>query len=119
MLRLAFSRIKPGKEERLRAWLSELLERQDEVRETFVQETVRHEQAFIIEGREGPLLIYAMEAEDHEKGHRAFRASTLAIDLEHKEVMKEVLGERLQVKPLYDCALERDRSSGSHLEKPG
>ena len=111
MLRLAFRRIKPGKEERLRAWLSELMERQDEVRETFVRETVRHEQAFIIEGREGPLLIYAMEAEDHEKGQRAVRASTLAIDLEHKEVMEEVLGERLEVKPLYECALHAQARS--------
>ena len=112
MLRVAFRAIKPGKEQSLRAWLSELMDRQDEVRETFVQETVRHEQAFIIEGREGPLLIYVMEAEDHEQGRRAVRDSKLAIDLEHKKVMGEVLGERLEVKPLYDCALERESPSG-------
>ena len=111
MLRLAFRRIKPGKKERLKAWLPELMEHQYEVRETFVRETVRHEQAFIIEGREGPILIYAMEAEDHEKGRRAVRASTLAIDLEHKEVMAEVLGERLEVKPLYECALHAQARS--------
>ena len=111
MLRVTFTKIRPGKEERLRAWLSEVMERQDEVRETFVKETVRHEQAFIVEGREGPILIYAIEAEDHEVGGRAYRASTLPIDLEHRAIMDEVLGEGLSVEPLYDCAIDTEHTS--------
>ena len=105
MLRLVFKHVKPEKEGRLRAWLAELMERQDEVRETFARETVRHEQGFIIDGRDGPILIYAIEAEDHEKGHEAFKASTLPIDVEHKSVMREVLGDRLDVEAIYDCSV--------------
>jgi uncharacterized protein DUF6176 len=105
MIRVAFARVKPHKIERLESWLRELMSRQDEVRETFVQETVRHEQAFILHEEKGPLLIYVMEAEDHERGREAFRLSQLPIDLEHRRVMNEVLAEKLQVAPLYDCAI--------------
>ena len=83
--------MKPDKVERLESWLFELMSRQDEVRETFIQETVRHEQAFIIRGEDGPLLIYVIEAEDHERGVTAFQSSQLPIDLEHRRVMNEVL----------------------------
>ena len=106
MIRVAFRKIKRGKEKRLRAWLAELMERQGEVRESFAQETVRHEQAFIIDGSDGPILVYAIEAEDLEKGRRAFEASSLPIDIHHKRIMKETLSERLDVKPLYDCAVD-------------
>ena len=111
MIRVAFAKVKPDKVERLESWLLELMSRQDEVRETFIQETVRHEQAFIIRGEDGPLLIYVMEAEDHERGGAAFQSSQLPIDLEHRRVMNEVLAERLQVKPLYNCALTEPRTS--------
>lgn len=40
MLKVAFRHILPGKEERLRAWLAELSRRADEVRATFVDETL-------------------------------------------------------------------------------
>jgi hypothetical protein len=105
MIRVAFRKIKRGKEERLRAWLAELMERQDEVRETFIQETVRHEQAFIIDGPDGSILVYVIEAENIELGRRAFGASLLPIDIEHKKVMRETLSERLDVEPLYNCTL--------------
>jgi hypothetical protein len=111
MIRVAFARVRPDKVERLESWLRELMSRQDEVRETFVQETMRHEQAFIIPGEKGPLLIYVMEAEDHERGREAARSSQLPIDLEHRRVMNEVLGEKLQVAPLYDCAIQKAGAS--------
>ena len=49
MLRVSFQRVKPNKEAQLRAWLAELSTRAEEVRATFVEETVRHEQAFILQ----------------------------------------------------------------------
>ena len=110
MLRVAFAKVRPEKLEQLESWLRELMSRQDEVRETFVRETVRHEQAFIIQGQDGPLLIYVMEAEDHERGRAAFQSSELPIDVEHRRVMKGVLAEKFQVAPLYDCALSKPRS---------
>ena len=109
MLKVVISKIKPGKEPRLRAWLEELMTRRHEVVETFRQEGVRHEQAFILEGSEGPLLLYVIEAGDHEQARMAFIASTLQIDAEHRRVMAEVLDGRVELAPVYDC--EDDGSS--------
>ncbi len=106
MLRVAIRRIRPEKESRLRAWLAELNSRADEVRETFRGETVRAEQAFIVPGSEGSLLVYVMEAEDFEQGSKAFADSDHKIDAEHREVMRECLAESLKLEPLYDVALE-------------
>jgi hypothetical protein len=106
LLKVVISKIKLGKEARLRAWLAELMERRHEVIESFRQETVRHEQAFIIEGSDGPLLVYVMEAEDHERAREAFHASALPIDAEHKRIMSEVLDGSLDISPDYDCAVE-------------
>ena len=105
MLRVWISRIRPDKESRVRAWLAELGTRSDEVRATFVDETVRAEQAFIIAGDTGPLLIYVIEAEDIERGAQAFATSTHKIDAEHNAVMRECLAEPLQLVPLYDLKL--------------
>jgi len=105
MLRVWISRIRPDKESRLRAWLAELGARADEVRATFLDETVRAELAYIIAGDTGPLLIYVIEAEDPERGSQAFANSRHKIDTEHKAVMHECLAEPLQLVPLYDLKL--------------
>jgi hypothetical protein len=110
MLRLSILKIKPEKEARLREWLSELNARADEVRATFEAETVRAEQAYIISTSDGPLLVYAMEAEDFERGRRAFASSRHAIDHEHRAVMRECLGESLELRPLYDVAATPQRA---------
>ena len=107
MIRVAFARVKPDKVERLREWLRELMTRQDEVRQTFVQETVRHEQAFVIESAHGPIMIYVMEAEDHARARNSYRTSSLLIDQQHRQVMDEVLEGKLEVEPLYDCRLDK------------
>ena len=75
MIRVAFARVKPEKVDRLESWLRDLTSRRDEVRESFAREAVRHEQAFIVPGEKGPLLIFVMEAEDHERGRAAFQTS--------------------------------------------
>jgi hypothetical protein len=106
MLKVSLRRIKPGHEDRLRKWFKELMDRRDEVRETFRQETVRHEIAYILDDAEGSILVYVVEVEDYEKGRRAFQESRLAIDIEHKDIMAESLGERLSIEPVYECAIE-------------
>ena len=77
-----------------------------EVRETFHQETVRHEVAYLVEGRDGPVLVYAMEAEDFERAAEAYGASKLPIDLEHREVLGAVLAGPADFEKLYDVALD-------------
>ena len=70
MLHVVFSRVKVDQVDRLRSWMAELMARPQEVRQTFEQEGVRHEMAFLVEAREGPLLVYAIEVE----GDDLFRA---------------------------------------------
>jgi hypothetical protein len=106
MLRVAIARVRPDKEQRLRAWLAELGSRAEEVRETFREETVRAEQAYILAGRDGPLLVYVMEAADFDRGSKAFASSAHPIDAEHKAVMRECLAGSLRLEPLYDVALD-------------
>jgi len=106
MLQVAISRVRPEKEARLRAWLAELNTRIDEVRETFRDETVRAEQAYIVQGGDGPLLIYVIEAEDFERGAKAYASSHHKIDAEHRAVMGECLAESPKIKPLYSVTLE-------------
>jgi hypothetical protein len=109
MIKVSIRRIRPEKEQRLRAWLAELNSRAEEVRETFRGETVRAEQAYIVPGDTGPLLVCVMEAEDFERGSKAFATSHHKIDAEHKDVMRECLGESVNVAPLYEVTLEANR----------
>lgn len=104
MIKLAIAKVKPAEEDTLRRWMAELNRRRDEVRETFAQEGVRHEQAYLLKaGDHGPFLIYAMEAADHDAAGKAFRSSTLPIDQEHKAVMNRVLAGKATVELLYEC----------------
>ncbi|QDG49403.1 hypothetical protein FIV42_01215 [Persicimonas caeni] len=101
MLEVSFKRVKPGKVDKLRAWMRELMERQDEVVESFEQEGVRQEMAWLLEDADGHIFVYAIEAEDLDKARQAYRESTLSIDLEHREVLRDTLGERVEPDLLY------------------
>ncbi|HSM72493.1 MAG TPA: DUF6176 family protein [Anaerolineales bacterium] len=105
MLKVSIQMVKPGQEGKLRDWLSELVRRQDEVRETFKQETVRHEQGYLLKINDGTALLYIVEAEDLEQASKAYKDSTLPIDAEHRNVMHEVLGDRIPTELLYDVSL--------------
>lgn len=103
MIKLAMRKVKPGEEGRLREWMAQLNARRPEVLETFRQEGVRHELAYLIDGAGGPVLIYAMEEANHEQAAAAYARSTLPIDLEHRRIMGQVLGERVSSELLYEC----------------
>lgn len=105
MIRVAFRKIAPGKVQELRAWMAEAQRREDEVRETFRQETVRHEQAYLIDNAGNHILVYVMELEDPEAAQQAFQASALKIDHEHRAVMAEVVEENVEPELLYDVHL--------------
>ena len=104
MLRVTFREIRPGKEQQLRAWLSELNRRADEVRATFKDETVRAEQSFIVGGPNGPMLVGVTEVDDPERGAAVFANSRHPIDAQHRKVMQECLGSKLDIRPLYDVS---------------
>jgi hypothetical protein len=105
-LEVVFRRVKPDQVDRLRAWMREGERRADEVRETFRQETVRHEVAYLLEGKRGPVLVYAMEAEDLDRSAETFRSSSLPIDVQHRTVMRDVLEGPAEAEKLYEVALD-------------
>jgi uncharacterized protein DUF6176 len=102
MIHLTFYRVRPGKLDRLKAWLAEAKERADEIRETFAHEGVSHEQGFLLETNEGPLLVYAVECEDYDAALEAFSRSKLPIDMELKKIMPELTDGVLELTPLLD-----------------
>ena len=106
MLRISIRHVRKDQVERLRTWFAEVNQRLDEVRETFVQEGVHHEQAFLLEGKDGPILIYAVEAEDPVRARLAFQHSQLPIDHEHARVMAQVIAGGVDAELLYECRLE-------------
>ena len=95
-------RVKPGEVDALRDWMTEAMARQDEVLETFEQETIRHEMAILLDGNDGPVLVYGMEVEDYEVARAAFLASQLPIDRQHRQVMSRVLDGPAEVEQLMD-----------------
>jgi hypothetical protein len=95
-------RVRPGKLDQLKAWFAEVSARADEVRETFVQEGVAHEQAFLMEADGGHQLVYAVECEDYDAARAVFSKSTLPIDVRHREIMPELTEGMLELTPLLD-----------------
>ena len=106
MLKLSFRKVLPGQVEGLRQWMGTLMARQEEVLETFVAETVNSEQAWLIETKDGHVLVYCVEADDLETAASAYRTSELTIDLEHRAAMKELVGESASVELLYRVSRE-------------
>jgi hypothetical protein len=102
MIRVVFARVRDDKVERLRAWLRELEERSDEVRDTFAAEGVHQEQGYVLSVDGAPVLAYVMDVEDPERAREVFAASTLPIDVEHRRVMAEVLAGNVEAELLYD-----------------
>ena len=109
MLEVVFSRVRENKLEALRSWMAELNGREDEVLETFRNEGTRHERAFLVEGFDGPVLVYVMEVEDSENARRAYADSALPIDWEHRRVMDEVLLGPVQVEELLNLRVQQGR----------
>jgi len=102
---VTFRRVRPGQEAALRAWMAELGARVDEVRATFRQEGVRHEQAFLLQTVDGLVLVYAHEVADPALASAAYAASTLPLDVEHRARMAAALDEVVEPERLYDVRL--------------
>lgn len=105
MLQVAMRRVAEDEVDRLRQWMAELMRRRDEVIETFVNEGVRHEVAYLLATADGPVLLHVIEVDDPERASAAFRASSHPIDAEHKQVMSEALAGPYDAELLYDVRL--------------
>ena len=107
MLNLQFRKIKPEREGHLRAWFAELNARAEEVRDTFRDEGVQHEQAFILPTSEGPVLVWTPQLNDPDEANRVFAKSSHTIDIEHDRVLRECLDGRIALSPVLDVALSK------------
>lgn len=105
MLQTWIHRIKPGYEGRLREWFEQLYSREHEVRESYSTSGVRAEQAFILSGVTGSLLVYVTESDNAGNAARAFDESTHAIDTEHRRVMEECLEGGVDVVAAYNMSI--------------
>jgi uncharacterized protein (TIGR03085 family) len=69
-----------------------MVPRRVEALATLVDEGCTHEQAYLIEGTEGPVVVYVMEVDDIEASQEAARSSEHPIDADHKRVMELDVG---------------------------
>ena len=106
MLYVSFYAIRDGEVDHLRSWMKEVSQRKDEALASYAQEGTRDELAYLVEGKSGPDLVYIAEVEDPERAREAFRSSKLPIDLEHRQVMRQVVSGRVEAELLYECAVD-------------
>jgi hypothetical protein len=92
----------PDKVDRARAWFAELTRRSDEVLETFRNEGNHGETVVLVQLGGKPALIYVVDVDDPVASHAAYEASTLPIDVQHREVMHEIVAERLEGEVLFE-----------------
>ncbi len=71
---------------------------------TLIDEGCTHEQAFLIEGKEGPVVIYIMDVEDVERSRRVVASSQHPIDADHKRVMHAAIGGQVPAEMRLDLA---------------
>lgn len=105
MLRTWIHRIKPGKEAELRNWFATLNARADEVRDSLRAGGIRAEQAFVLSGLSGSLLVYVSDAADQAHAELQFNDSSRPIDAEHRAVMEACIADSLDVAPVYDVTV--------------
>ena len=103
MLRVAIRRVYPEFANVLCEWLQEVNgPRREEALTTMVSEGCGHEQAFLIEGKDGPVVVYVMEIEDVERSKQAAVTSKHPIDSDHKRVMQLAVGDPVPSQLLLD-----------------
>lgn len=89
---LARAQVVPGKADRLRAWFTELQERESEVIETLEHEGVYTETAFLQSRDDTEYLYLYMEAENPHQADKAGDEEEYEIDEDHHSTLREALG---------------------------
>jgi len=100
------SKIKDGHLEDVRGWFKKLQDRKDETLESFRNEGVWLESAFLQEQDGQYYLIYYMRAEDIDRAMAVFQASSLEIDWFHKQCWEQFTEQHEVLSPMF------------HLENP-
>lgn len=92
MIQMSVHRVRPGHEQQLRDWFAALHgPRRAEAEVTLREEGIDHETAALVDGRDGLLLVYAMQTEDPARAKAVADSSTHAVDAHHRRVLRECL----------------------------
>jgi hypothetical protein len=103
MIKLVVRKVKPGHVDLLRDWMEQLNgPRREEALATLADEGCTHERAVLIEGADGPVVVYVMEVESVEQARNAVENSKHRIDAEHRAVLATAIGERVEYELLLD-----------------
>lgn len=103
MLRVAIRHVHADKVDELRDWLQTVNgPRRAEALATLVDETCGHEQVLLIEGKDGPVVVYVMEVADVERSRRAAEQSSHPIDADHRRVIQRAVGDAVPSEMLLD-----------------
>jgi hypothetical protein len=103
MLRVAIRHVNPGHADELRDWLAEANgPRRPEALATLVDEGCTHEKVYLVEGKDGPVVIYVMEVGDIQASRDAVRSSTHQIDADHQRVIGRAIGDDVPSELLLD-----------------
>ncbi|MES2344882.1 MAG: DUF6176 family protein [Chlamydiota bacterium] len=95
------SKIKEGCFEDVRGWLKQLQDRKEETLESFKNEGVLLESAFLQEHHGQYYLIYYMKAEDVDQAMAVFRASSLEIDGFHRQCWEQFTEQHQVLSPVF------------------
>ena len=102
--------IDPEKVDRLRGWIDEIHEREDEALASMEAERMHAEAAFLRETDDGTYLYAYMAADDVEAALAALAESDRDIDERHREVMEDVVVDGPdfdEFEPLYHLRTDR------------
>jgi hypothetical protein len=114
VIEISVRRVKPGMEETVRSWLHTVGgSRRGEAAATLIDEGVSHETAVLFETSDGPVVVYAIEADDLDKAYRVASASRHLIDADHKRVMDGALGDPVPIEVLLDLRPDGRSARGS------
>ena len=103
MIQLVVRKVKPECVDLFRDWMRQLNgPRRDEALATLVDEGCTHERVLLIEGADGPVVVYVMEVESVERSRNAAENSKHPIDAEHRAVLDAAIGERVEYELLLD-----------------
>jgi hypothetical protein len=106
MLRVAIRKVRADHIDLLREWLGQANgPRRQEALATLVDEGCRHEQAYLIDGADGPVMVYVMEVVEVGRPERAAEFSPHPIDADHKRVMSLALAGQVNAELLLDLSV--------------
>ena len=89
MIHVSYIAIREDAVERVRGWLDSLSAREAELTELARAQTVSHEIAHLIDGQDGPVLVYAIEVSDLDAARSAMSDETHQLAAEWQRVISE------------------------------